>query len=163
MNVCSKTFSIQNQSKTKIKARLPKLLRSVGKRLIKFFSCIILVLETTSIVKERLIAMCPSQAFLRSCFAILIISEVSAFLLYHHTNPAVGHQDNSNYTIYTMIYALGRTLQKLETSVNEKTTHMNTLLRQVLITVNEMDDKIETSYLRNMSFAVEELKCYISS
>lgn len=107
--------------------------------------------------------MFPSQAFLRSCFAILIISEVSAFLLNHHTNPAVGHQDNRNYTIYTMIDAFVRTLQKLQTSVNEKTTHMNTLLRQVLITVNEMDDKIETSNLRNMSFAVEELKCYISS
>lgn len=101
--------------------------------------------------------MCPLHALLQSGLAILIISEVSAFLLNEHANSSVGHQDNGNYNIYTKIDALERTLQKLENSVNEKTTHMDTLLRQVLLTVNEMDDKIESSNLHNMSFAVEEL------
>lgn len=102
--------------------------------------------------------MCPLHALLQSGLAILIISEVSAFLLNEHANSSVGHQDNGNYNIYTKIDALERTLQKLENSVNEKTTHMDTLLRQVLLTVNEMDDKIESSNLHNMSFAVEELQ-----
>lgn len=102
--------------------------------------------------------MCPLHALLQSGLAILIISEVSAFLLNEHANSSVEHQDNGNYNIYTKIDALERTLQKLENSVNEKTTHMDTLLRQVLLTVNEMDDKIESSNLHNMSFAVEELQ-----
>lgn len=102
--------------------------------------------------------MYPLHALLQSFLAILIISEVSAFLLNDHANSSVGHQDNGNYNIYTKIDALERTLQKLENSVNEKTTHMNTLLRQVLLTVNEMGDKIESSNLHNMSFAVEELQ-----
>lgn len=105
--------------------------------------------------------MCPSQAFLWSCLAILIKSEVDAFLLTDNANSSVGHQDNGNYNIYSKIDALERTLQNLETSLHEKTTHMDTLMRQVLLTVTEMDDKIETSNLRNMSFAVEELQNFV--
>lgn len=42
--------------------------------------------------------------------------------------------------------------------MREKTTHSDTLMRQVLLTVTEMEAKIESSYLRNMSLEIEEFK-----
>lgn len=44
----------------------------------------------------------------------------------------------------------------METSLQEKTTHMDTLSRQVLLTVNEMDAKIETSDFRNKTLEIDQ-------
>lgn len=110
--------------------------------------------------RKRLTTMCPSQAFLWSCLVILTTTESSAFLLNDRTNASVGHQDSDNYNIYSKIGALERTLQNLETSVREKTTHSDTLMRQVLLTVTEMEVKMKTSdfQLQNMSLQIENLK-----
>lgn len=104
--------------------------------------------------------MCPSQAFLWSCLVSLTTTESSAFLLNDHANASVGHPDTGNYNIYSKIDALERTLQNLETNVREKTTHSDTLMRQVLLTVTEMDAKIESSdlQLHNMSLQIEKLQ-----
>lgn len=103
--------------------------------------------------------MCPSQAFLCSCLVILTTTESSAFLINDHTNASVGHPDNDNYNIYSKIDALERTLQNLETRVQEKMTHSDTLMRQVLLTVTEMEVKMKTSdfQLQNMSLQIEKL------
>lgn len=102
--------------------------------------------------------MSPSQAFLWSCLVILTTTESSAFLINDHTNASVGHPDNDNYNIYSKIDALERTLQNLETRVQEKTTHSDTLMRQVLLTVTEMEVKMKTSdfQLQNMSLQTEK-------
>lgn len=104
--------------------------------------------------------MCPSQAFLWSCLVSLTTTESSAFLLNEYANASVGHPDTGNYNIYSKIDALERTLQNLETAVREKTTHSDTLMRQVLLTVTEMDAKIESSdlQLHNMSLQIEKLQ-----
>lgn len=104
--------------------------------------------------------MSPSQAFLWSCLVILTTIESSAFLINYHTNASVGHPDNDNYNIYSKIDALERTLQNLETTVQEKTTHSDTLMRQVLLTVTEMEVKMKTSdfQLQNMSLQIEKLE-----
>lgn len=104
--------------------------------------------------------MSPSQAFLWSCLVILTTTESSAFLLNDRTNASVGHLDSDNYNIYSKIDALERTLQNLETAVREKTTHSDTLMRQVLLTVTEMEVKMKTSdfQLQNMSLQIEKLK-----
>lgn len=47
--------------------------------------------------------------------------------------------------------------------MREKTTHMDTLMRQVLLTVNEMDAKFETSNLRNVSLEIEKLRHIIKN
>lgn len=103
--------------------------------------------------------MCPSQAFLWSYLVILTTRESSAFLINDHTNASVGHPDNDNYNIYSKIDALERTLQNLEMTVQEKTTHSDTLMRQVLLTVTEMEVKMKTSdfQLQNMSHQIEKL------
>lgn len=116
--------------------------------------------------------MSPSQAFLWTCLVSLTTTESSAFLL--NANASVGHPDNANYNIYSKIDALERTLQNLETSVQEKTaqldrlqttvqektTHSDTLMRQVLLTVTEIEVKMKTSdfQLQNMSLQIETLK-----
>lgn len=104
--------------------------------------------------------MSPSQAFLWPCLVILTTTESSAFLLNDHTNSSMGHPDNDNYNIYSKIDALERTLQNLETSMREKTTHSDTLMRQVLLTVTEMEVKMQTSdfQLQNMSLQIEKLE-----
>lgn len=104
--------------------------------------------------------MSPSQVFLWSCLVILTTTESSAFLLNDRTNASVGHLDSDNYNIYSKIDALERTLQNLETAVREKTTHSDTLMRQVLLTVTEMEVKMKTSdfQLQNMSLQIEKLK-----
>lgn len=101
--------------------------------------------------------MFSTVTFLWLCLVILT-TESGAFLLNEHTNTSVGHPDNGNYNIYSKIDALERTLQKLETSVREKTTHSDTLMRQVLLTVNEMDVKLESSDLRNMSLEMKKIQ-----
>lgn len=104
--------------------------------------------------------MSPSQAFLWPCLVILTTTESSAFLLNDHTNSSMGHPDNDNYNIYSKIDALERTLQNLETSMREKTTHSDTLMRQVLLTVTKMEVKMQTSdfQLQNMSLQIEKLE-----
>lgn len=104
--------------------------------------------------------MSPSHAFLWLCLVILTTTESSAFLINDHTNASVGHPDNDNYNIYSKIDALERTLQNLETSMREKTTHSDTLMRQVLLTVTEMEVKMKTSdfQLKNMSLQIEKLE-----
>lgn len=110
--------------------------------------------------RERLTTMCPSQAFLWSCLVSLTTTESSAFLLNDHANASVGHPDTGNYNIYSKIDALERTLQNLETNVREKTTHSDTLMRQVLLTVTEMEVKMKTSdfQLQNMGLQIETLQ-----
>lgn len=102
-------------------------------------------------------------------FVFALACGSSAFLLNEHANASVSHPDNCNYNIYSKIDALERTLHNLETTVREKTaqmdtlestvrekiTHSDTLMRQVLLTVTEMEAKIESS---NMSLEIEEIK-----
>lgn len=103
---------------------------------------------------------------------VLTTSGSSAFLLNEQANASVSHPDNCNYNIYSKIDALEKTLQNLQTivrektaqmdtlesTVREKTTHSDTLMRQVLLTLTEMDAKIESSDVRNMSLEIEEIK-----
>lgn len=102
-------------------------------------------------------------------FVVALTCGSSAFLLNEHANASVSHPDNCSYNIYSKIDALERTLHNLETTVRdtiaqmnrlesnvrEKTTHSDTLMRQVLLTVTEMEAKIESS---NMSLEIEEIK-----
>ena len=102
-------------------------------------------------------------------FANAIIgSKVESFLFNGHANVSGSPLDNGYYNIYSKIDYLEKALQNLETSVQQKETHMDTLLRQVLLTVNEMDVKIESSglqkiesnelRLQNMSLEIDQLK-----
>lgn len=122
-----------------------------------------LYIRCLGLVPERLTTMFPSYTFLWSCLVVLTSTESRAFLLNGHANASVGNPDNGNYNIYSKIKALERTLQNLETSMREKTTHMDTLMRQVLLTVNEMDAKFETSNLRNVSLEIEKLRHIIKN
>ena len=88
----------------------------------------------------------------------IIGSKVESFLLNGHANVSGSPLDNGYYNIYSKIDYLERALQNLETSVQQKETHMDTLLRQVLLTVNEMDAKIESSGLQNISLEIQQLK-----
>lgn len=102
--------------------------------------------------------MSISQILLLFFLVILTTTFSGAFLLNEHANASVGHPDSGNYNIYSKIDALERSFQNLETTVREKTTHSDTLMRQVLLTVTEMYAKIEASDLRNMSLEIEEIK-----
>lgn len=106
---------------------------------------------------RKLTTMFSSHTFLW-LYLVIITTKSGAFLLNEHANTSVGHPDNGNYNIYSKIDALERTLQSLETSVREKTTHSDTLMRQVLLTVNEMDVKLESSDLRNMSLEMKKIQ-----
>lgn len=103
------------------------------------------------------------QTFVLLFLVILKATESGAFLLNDHTNASVGHLDNGNYNIYSKIDALERSLQNLETTVREKTTHSDTLMRQVLLTVTEMEAKIETSNQRNISLEIDEIKTFLKN
>lgn len=85
-----------------------------------------------------------SHPYLLFFLVIVTATEFSAFLLNDHANASIGNPVNGNYNIYSKIDALERTLQNLETSVREKTTHMDTLMRQVLLTVTEIDSNLGT-------------------
>lgn len=102
--------------------------------------------------------MSMSQTLLFFFLVILTTTFSGAFLLNEHANASVGHSDSGSYNIYSKIDALERSFQNLETTVREKTTHSDTLMRQVLLTVTEMYAKIEASDLRNMSLEIEEIK-----
>lgn len=102
--------------------------------------------------------MSISQTLLLFFLVILTTTFSGAFLLNDHANASVGHPDSGNYNIYSKIEALERSFQNLETTVREKTTHSDTLMRQVLLTVTEMDAKMGASDLLNMSLEIEEIK-----
>lgn len=102
--------------------------------------------------------MSISQTLLLFFLVILTTTFSGAFLLNDHANASVGHPDSGNYNIYSKIDALERSFQNLETTVREKTTHSDTLMRQVLLTVTEMDTKMGASDLLNMSLEIEEIK-----
>lgn len=102
--------------------------------------------------------MSISQTLLLFFLVILTTTFSGAFLLNDHANASVGHPDSGNYNIYSKIDALERSFQNLETTVREKTTHSDTLMRQVLLTVTEMDAKMGASDLLNMSLEIEEIK-----
>nr|XP_022309764.1 uncharacterized protein LOC111115354 [Crassostrea virginica] len=101
---------------------------------------------------------------------VMVEYRVESFLFNVHANVSGSPSDNGYYNIYSKIDSLERALQNLETSVQQKETHMDTLLRQVLLTVNEMDAKIESSglhkiesnelRLQNMSLEIEQLKAF---
>lgn len=114
-------------------------------------------------IKKRLTIMSISQTRLLFCLVILTTTFSSAFLLNEHANASVGHPDSGNYNIYSKIDALEKSLQILETTVREKTTHSDTLMRQVLLTVNEMDTKIESSDLHHMTLEIEKMKSFIKN
>ena len=88
---------------------------------------------------------------------LIIDARVETFLFNGHANVSGSPPDNA-YNIYSKIDYLEKALQNLETVVQQKDTHMDTLLRQVLLTVNEMDAKIESSRLQNISLEIEQLK-----
>ena len=88
----------------------------------------------------------------------IIGSKVESFLFNGHANVSGSPPDNGYYNIYSKIDYLERALQNLETSVQQKEIHMDTLLRQVQMTVNEMDAKIESSRLQNISLEIQQLK-----
>lgn len=102
--------------------------------------------------------MSISQTLLLFFLVILTTTFSRAFLLNDHANASVSHPDSGNYNIYSKIDALERSFQNLETTVREKTTHSDTLMRQVLLTVTEMDAKMGASDLLNMSLEIEEIK-----
>lgn len=90
-------------------------------------------------------------------FILVITPTVYAFLLNDHGNVSSSHPDHDNYNIYSKIDAIEKNLQIMETSLREKTTHMDTLSRQALLTVNEMEAKIETIYdLRNKTLEIDK-------
>nr|XP_022305497.1 uncharacterized protein LOC111112347 [Crassostrea virginica] len=93
---------------------------------------------------------------------LIIDARVESFLFNGHANDSGSPPDNGYYNIYSKIDNLKRVLQNLETSVQQKETHMDTLLRQVLLTVNETDAKIESNELRlqNMNLEMEQLKTF---
>lgn len=95
--------------------------------------------------------MYPPHTFLLLFLVVLPTKESSASPLHEIANASTDSPDNGFHELYTKIDALERTLQNLETNVLEKSTLMNTLMRQVLLTFNEMDAKIETSNLNNLS------------
>lgn len=95
--------------------------------------------------------MFPPHTFLLLFLVVLATKESSASPLYKIANASTGSPDNGFHELYTKIDALERTLRNLETNVMEKSTIMNTLMRQVLLNFNEMDAKIETSNLNNLS------------
>ena len=79
---------------------------------------------------------------------------VESFQLNGHANASESHPDHGYYN--SKIDYLEIALQNLETSVQQKETHMDTLLRQVLLTLNKIDAK--TSGLQKMSFEIQHLK-----
>lgn len=82
---------------------------------------------------------------------LLATTESSDSPLREIANASAGSPYHDFQKLYTKIDALERTVQNLETNVMEKSTRMDTLMREVLITFNEMDAKIETSNLDNLS------------
>ncbi|XP_061182591.1 uncharacterized protein LOC133190923 [Saccostrea echinata] len=83
--------------------------------------------------------------------------ESVAFLLDGHTNPSSAiNQTCGTYNIYNKIDAIEKETQK-------KIHDMETMMRQVLLTVNQMDVKLENSNVHNMSLEIERLKKVVSN
>ena len=81
---------------------------------------------------------------------------VESFQLNGHANASESPPDHGYYN--SKIDYLERALQNLETSVRQKETHMNTLLRHVLLNLKEMDSKM--SGLKKISFETQHLKAF---
>lgn len=92
-----------------------------------------------------------SNTFLLVFLVVLATTESSDSPLHEIANASAGSPDHNFQKLYTKMDALERTVQNLETNVLEKSTRMDTLMRKVLITFNEMDAKSETSNLNNLS------------
>lgn len=114
-------------------------------------------------IQKGLTTMFLSHTFLLLFLVLLITTEAVAFLLNGNKNASAGSPDNGYYNIYSKIDVLERSLQNLEMTVREKTTHSDTLMRQVLLTVTEMDDKLDSSDLRNMTLEIEKIKLFMKT
>lgn len=102
-------------------------------------------------ISRVLKTMFLSHTFLLVFLVVLATTESSASPLHEIANASAGSPDHDFQKLYTKIDALERTVQNLETNVLEKSARMDTLMRKVLITFNEMDAKIETSNVDNLS------------
>lgn len=103
-----------------------------------------------------------SHTFLLVFLVVLATTESSDSPLHEIATASAGSPDHDFQKLYTKIDALERTVQNLETNVLEKSTRMDTLMRKVLIFFfNEMDAKIETSNLNNLS--VERKKTLVEN
>lgn len=102
-------------------------------------------------ISRVLKTMFLSHSFLLVFLVVLATTESSDSPLHEIANASAGSPDHDFQKLYTKIDALVRTVQNLETNVMEKSTRMDTLMRKVLITFNEMDAKSETSNLNNLS------------
>lgn len=102
-------------------------------------------------ISRVLKTMFLSHTFLLVFLVVLATTESSDSPLHEIANASAGSPDHDFQKLYTKIDALVRTVGNLETNVMEKSTRMDTLMRKVLITFNEMDAKSETSNLNNLS------------
>lgn len=102
-------------------------------------------------ISRVLKTMFLSHTFLLVFLVVLATTESSDSPLHEISTASAGSTDHDFQKLYTKIDALERTVQNLETNVLEKSTLMDTLIRKVLITFNEMDAKSETSNLNNLS------------
>lgn len=104
-------------------------------------------------ISRVLKTMFLSHTFLLVFLVLLATTESSDSPLREIANASAGSPDHDFQKLYTKIDALEKTVQNLETNVLEKSKRMDTLMRKVLITFNEMDAKStsETSNLNNLS------------
>ncbi|XP_062588596.1 uncharacterized protein LOC134250260 [Saccostrea cucullata] len=117
------------------------------------------------------------QSLKLACFIVIsfIGNESAAFLLDGHANPSsASSQGVGTYNIYDKIDAIERELDEcnvtltekvrdLEMSTQKKIHDMETMMRQVLLTVNQMDVKLENSDVYNTSLEIERLKKVVSN
>lgn len=96
-----------------------------------------------------------SQTFLSLIFVILT-TESTISPLHKIANASADSPYNGFHNIYNKINALEKNLQNLETTVREKTTLSDTLMRQALLTVDETDAKIETSNFKTLSLETKK-------
>lgn len=92
-------------------------------------------------ISRVLKTMFLSHTFLLVFLVVRATTESSDSPLHELANASFGSPDNGFQKLYSKIDALERTVQNLETNVLEKATRMDTLMRKVLITFNEMDAK----------------------
>lgn len=103
-----------------------------------------------------------SNIFLLLFLVVLETTELSLSPLHTIANAFAGSPDNGFHKllVYTEKDALARTMENLKRNVREKSILMDTLRRYVLLTFNDMDTKIETSKLNNMSRGKKSCKEY---
>ncbi|XP_062588604.1 uncharacterized protein LOC134250273 [Saccostrea cucullata] len=106
-----------------------------------------------------------------TCLIVIycIGNESTAFLLDGHANPSsASSQGVGTYNIYDKIDAIERELDEcnvtltekvrdLEMSTQKKIHDMETMMRQVLLTVNQMDVQLNSD-VHNMSLQIERQK-----